>query len=116
MLDWGPTYFDSEPSTFVVVRSGRPDIQISALQSEETRAVLMTGGGKPIDYVFYESRAKGIPLLVTQHDTLEVMSLLDDLPESSFAKSGKSVRMCELLAAGDVMTNLTDLTAAPATR
>ena len=116
VLDWGPTYFDSEPSTIVVVRSGRPDVQISALQSEETRAVLMTGGGKPIDYVFYESRAKGIPLMVTRHDTSEVMSLLDGLPESSFAKSGKSVRMCELLSAGDVMANVTELTAAPATR
>lgn len=116
VLDWGPMYFESEPSTCVVVRSGRPDVQISALQSETTRAVLMTGGGKPIDYVFYEARAKGVPLLVTEHDTLSVMNLLDDLPSPSFAFPVKSERMCELLESGEVLSRLTDLVAAPATR
>ena len=116
VLDWGPMYFESEPSTCVVVRTGRPDVQISALQSETTRAVLMTGGGKPIDYVFYEARAKGVPLLVTEHDTLSVMGLLDDLPSPSFAFPAKSERMCELLESGEVMSRLTDLVAVPATR
>ena len=116
VLDWGPMYFESEPSTCVVVRTGRPDVQISALQSETTRAVLMTGGGKPIDYVFYEARAKGVPLLVTEHDTLSVMDLLDDLPSPSFAFPAKSERMCELLESGEVMSRLTDLVAVPATR
>ena len=116
VLDWGPMYFESEPSTCVVVRTGRPDVQISALQSETTRAVLMTGGGKPIDYVFYEARSKGVPLLVTEHDTLSVMDLLDDLPSPSFAFPAKSGRMCELLESGEVMSRLTDLVAVPATR
>lgn len=116
VLDWGPTYFESEPSTCVVVRSGRPDVQISALQSETTRAVLMTGGGEPIDYVFYEARAKGVPLLVTEHDTPSVMGKLDDLPLPSFAFPAKSDRMCELLGSGGVMSRLTDLVSAPATR
>ena len=116
VLDWGPTYFDSEPATCVVVRTGRPDVQISALQSESTRAVLMTGGGKPIDYVFYEARTKGIPLFVTERDTNDVMSRLDDIAPSSVAHPGKLERMRELLAAGDVMSNVMELAAAPATR
>lgn len=116
VLDWGPTYFESEPSTCVVVRSGRPDVQISALQSETTRAVLMTGGGKPIDYVFYEARAKGVPLLVTEHDTPSAMGKLDDLPLPSFAFPAKSERMCDLLESDGVMSRLTELVAAPATR
>ena len=44
VLDWGPFYFRSQENTCVVVRSGRPDVQISALQSETTRALVLTGG------------------------------------------------------------------------
>ena len=55
VLDWGPFYFRSQDNTCVVVRAGRPDVQISALQSDTTRAMVLTGGEKPIDYVFYEA-------------------------------------------------------------
>lgn len=116
VLDWGPTYFDSEPETCVIVRSGRPDVQISALQSDNTRAVVMTGGGKPIDYVYYEARAKNIPLLVAKDDTEQVMARLDDSEPSGFSHRRKQARMQELLREGAILDGILELTAAPATR
>lgn len=116
VLDWGPTYFESEPSTCVVVRAGRPDVQLSALQSESTRAILMTGGGKAIDYVFYEARTRGIPLLSTEASTEDVMASLDDLPKPAFSHPAKLDRMRTLLSEGDAMARIVDLAATPATQ
>lgn len=116
VLDWGPTYFESEPSTCVVVRSGRPDVQLSALQSESTRAILMTGGGKAIDYVFYEARTRGISLLSTAASTEDVLAKLDDLPIPAFGHPEKLERMRMLLSDGDVMTRIVDLAGRPATQ
>ena len=116
VLDWGPTYFESEPATCVVVRSGRPDVQLSALQSESTRAILMTGGGKAIDYVFYEARNRGIPLLSTTASTEDVMASLDNLPKPAYSHPSKLERMRTLLTDGDAMAKLVDLAATPATQ
>ena len=116
VLDWGPTYFESEPSTCVVVRSGRPDVQLSALQSETTQAVLMTGGTKAIDYVFYEARTRGIPLLATVASTEDVMASLDDLPTPAYSHPAKLARMRTLLDASGVMARVVDVSAAPATQ
>lgn len=116
VLDWGPTYFESEPSTCVVVRSGRPDVQLSALQSESTRAILMTGGTKAIDYVFYEARTRGIPLLGTAASTEEVMAKLDDLPTPAYSHPAKLDRMRALLNESDVMARIVEVSAAPATQ
>lgn len=116
VLDWGPTYFESEPSTCVVVRSGRPDVQLSALQSESTRAVLMTGGTKAIDYVFYEARSRGIPLLGTVASTEEVMTSLDELPAPAFSHPAKVSRMGALLDESGVMARLLDVASSPATQ
>ncbi|MYA60802.1 MAG: hypothetical protein F4X40_09695, partial [Chloroflexi bacterium] len=84
VLDWGPFYFRSQDNTCVVVRAGRPDVQISALQSDTTRAMVLTGGEKPIDYVFYEARTKRIPLIMVGGDTHATMDALDEMEPTGF--------------------------------
>ena len=116
VLDWGPFYFRSQDNTCVVVRAGRPDVQISALQSETTRAMVLTGGEKPIDYVFYEARTKRIPLIVVDGDTNATMDALDALAPEGFSHPEKLSRVSQLLSERSMIDPILDLVALPATR
>ena len=116
VLDWGPFYFRSQDNTCVVVRAGRPDVQISALQSETTRAVVLTGGEKPIDYVFYEARTKRIPLIMVDGDTNATMDALDALATEGFSHPEKLSRVSWLLSERSLIDPILDLVALPATR
>lgn len=116
VLDWGPFYFTSQEKTCVIVRGGRPDVQISALQSETTRAIIATGGDKPIEYVFYEARAKDIPLISVQHDTDETMRRIDAMKPAPFQHPEKLHRIVRLASHQDVLDPICRLMAQPATR
>ena len=116
VLDWGPFYFRSQENTCVVVRGGRPDVQLSALQSETTRAMVLTGGDKPIDYVFYEARTKRIPLIVVDGDTNSTMAALDAMAPAGFTHPDKLGRMSELIAERSIIEPILDLVALPPTR
>ena len=116
VLDWGPFYFRSQDNICVVVRAGRPDVQISALQSETTRAIVLTGGEKPIDYVFYEARTKRVPLIMVDGDTNATMDALDALVPEGFSHPEKLSRVSRLLSERSMMDPILDLVALPATR
>ena len=116
VLDWGPFYFRSQDNTCVVVRAGRPDVQISALQSDTTRALVLTGGEKPIDYVFYEARTKRIPLIMVDSDTHATMDALDELAPTGFTHPEKLSRISQLLAEREIIDPILDLVAQPPTR
>ena len=116
VLDWGPFYFRSEENTCVLVRTGRPDVQISALQSDTTRALLLTGGGHPIEYVLYEARTKRIPLIVVPSNTEETMKRLDEMHQSTFQHQDKLDRMIQLMSENSMISELANVLATPATR
>ena len=116
VLDWGPFYFRSQDNTCVVVRAGRPDVQISALQSDTTRALVLTGGEKPIDYVFYEARTKRIPLILVDADTHTTMDSLDAMVPTGFSHPEKLSRISELLAERSILAPILDLVAEPPTQ
>ena len=116
VLDWGPFYFASQENTCVVVRAGRPDVQIAALQSDTTRALVLTGGEKPIDYVFYEARTRQIPLIMVNGDTNATIDALDEIDPSSFAHPDKLARMSQIMLERSIVDPILDLLAQPATR
>lgn len=116
VLDWGPFYFRSQNNTCVVVRAGRPDVQISALQSETTRAMVLTGGEKPIDYVFYEARTKRIPLILVGGDTHATMDALDEMEPTGFSHPEKLSRISQLLHERSIIDPILDLVAQTPTR
>ena len=116
VLDWGPFYFRSQDNTCVVVRAGRPDVQISALQSETTRAMVLTGGERPIDYVFYEARTKRIPLILVGGDTYATMDALDEMEPTGFSHPEKLSRMSQLLSERSIIDPILDLVAQPPTQ
>ena len=55
VLDWGPTYFSIHEKSGVIIRGDRPDVQLAALHTEKTKAVFLTKGMKPVEYVYYEA-------------------------------------------------------------
>ena len=57
VLDWGPHYFGSKENVGVVVRGDRPDVQLAALQTDTVRALVLTKGIPPIEYVYYEAES-----------------------------------------------------------
>ncbi len=79
VLDWGPFYFGSQENVGVVVRGDRPDIQLSALQTDTVRAMVLTKGARPVEYVIYEAGQRGVPLVMTDGSTEETAAKLEGL-------------------------------------
>jgi len=117
VLDWGPFYFSSRQNTGVIVRGDRPDVQIAAIQTDTTRALVLTKGVRPVEYVMYEAAQRGIPLVVVPGNTHDVAEQLEGLqPEVGFDHADKLARMVELVSEHVDVTALEDQLAQPATR
>jgi len=98
ILDWGPTYFNSQENVGVIVRGNRPDIQLAALQSDSVKAMILTGGAQPVEYVIYEAEKRNIPIALTTLDTTSVANKLGTLPSRNmFNHSDKLDCMLELI-------------------
>ncbi len=98
ILDWGPHYFSSQENVGVIVRGDRPDVQLAALQTDSVRALVLTKGIPPIEYVYYEASQRGIPVIVTSGDTHETAARIDTLlPLIRFDHPDKVERMADLI-------------------
>ena len=117
VLDWGPFYFASRSNTGVIVRGDRPDVQLAAIQTDTTRALVLTKGVRPVEYVMYEAAQRGIPLVVVPDNTHDVAERLEGLqPEVGFDHADKLARMVELVSEHVDISALEDQLAQPATR
>jgi BioD-like phosphotransacetylase family protein len=117
VLDWGPFYFSSRNNTGVIVRGDRPDVQLAAIQTETTRALVLTKGVRPVEYVIYEAAQRGIPLVVVPGNTHDVAEQLEGLqPQVGFDHTDKLERMVELVSEHVDISALEEQLAQPATR
>ena len=117
VLDWGPFYFSSRKNTGVIVRGDRPDVQIAAIQTATTRALVLTKGVRPVEYVVYEAEQRGIPLVVVSGNTHDVAEQLEGLQgQVEFDHVDKLVRMTDLVSEHIDIAALEDQLAQPATR
>lgn len=117
VLDWGPFYFASRNNTGVIVRGDRPDVQLAAIQTETTQALVLTKGVRPVEYVIYEASQRGIPLVVVPGNTHDVAEQLEGLqPQVAFDHADKLTRMVDLVSEHVDVTALEDQLAQPATR
>ena len=117
VLDWGPTYFGSQEDVGVIVRGDRPDVQIAALQTDTVRAMVLTKGVRPIEYVSYEAGQRGIPIAVSPYNTHETALKLESLlPKIRFDHPEKLTRMVELVEAGLDLAGIERAIAQPVTR
>ena len=117
VLDWGPFYFSSRKNTGVIVRGDRPDVQIAAIQTDTTRALVLTKGVRPVEYVVYEAEQRGIPLVVVPGNTHDVAEQLEGLqPQVEFDHADKLARMVDMVSEHIDIEALADQLAQPATR
>lgn len=117
VLDWGPFYFSSRKNTGVIVRGDRPDVQLAAIQTDTTRAIVLTKGVRPVEYVIYEAEQAGVPLVVVPGNTHEVAEQLEGLqPQVGFDHADKLNRMVDLVSGHLDITAIKDRLAQPATR
>ena len=117
VLDWGPTYFNTRQDAAVVVRGDRPDVQIAALQSESIKALVLTRGIQPIEYVYYEARQRQIPIIVTKDNTADVANRVGDMPiNDQFDHPTKLNSMINLLNSHLDLAPFEELLLQPATQ
>lgn len=117
VLDWGPFYFASRNNTGVIVRGDRPDVQLAAIQTDTTRALVLTKGVRPVEYVLYEAAQREIPIVVVPGNTHDVAEQLEGLqPEVGFDHADKLTRMVDLVSEHVDIAALEQQLAQPATR
>jgi len=117
VLDWGPFYFASRKNTGVIVRGDRPDVQLAAIQTDTTRALILTKGVRPVEYVIYEAAQAGVPLVVVPGNTPDVAEQLEGLqPHVGFDHPDKLARMVDMVSEHLDISAIADQLAQPATR
>ncbi|MDA1035352.1 MAG: DRTGG domain-containing protein [Chloroflexi bacterium] len=78
ITEWGGNYFGRLSNQAVLVRGGRTDIQMAALNSP-LNGLFLTGCQKPPQYVHQRATDLDVPLVVVEHDTPTTTALLDTM-------------------------------------
>jgi BioD-like phosphotransacetylase family protein len=99
IMDPGNTYFGRSEAQAVIVRGDRPDIQMAAL-SASVLGLVLTGGHRPLEYVYHEMEQLDVPLMVVPGDTEDTADALGSLiQEANPYHPRKLARFLELLEA-----------------
>lgn len=96
--DPGQGYFARYSPKAVIVRSDKPDLQLAALNAGAP-CLILTGGLQPLSYVLQRAEEEGVPLLLTRHDTVTTISLLEEgYSRTRFRGQAKVERSAQLMA------------------
>lgn len=106
LMEWGGNYFGRYENQAVIVRGGRMDIQMAALNFAMSCMVL-TGGGEPPQYVLQRAEAQRVPLMVVGLGTIDAaQSLASIFQRVTVHHPAKVDRFAELLTAHADMMSL----------
>lgn len=81
ITEWGGNYFGRLPNQAVVVRGGRIDIQMSALNFP-LNALFLTGCETPSQYVYQRADELDVPLIAVGRNTHEAAAALESLGDA----------------------------------
>ena len=96
-VDSGLDYFGHKNGKAVVIKGDRPDMQMAALETS-VKCLVISSVTAPIDYVRYKAEEKGVPLILTKHDTSTVMQIIEDiLAKARFNQEKKLVKLAEII-------------------
>jgi len=96
-VDPGPVYFGRKANKAVVVRGERPDMQLAALETSN-KCLVLSGGVSPIHTVLRRAEDKGIPIILTQGDTISVVNSIERiLGKTRFNQVEKLPRLSEIM-------------------
>ena len=92
-------YYSSKENVLAVIRGDRPDLQLGAMQSGgNVKAIVLTKGIQPIEYVIYEAKKQEIPLISVKTNTHETAELISKIvKKSKFDHALKYKNTLELL-------------------
>ena len=80
-----------------MVRSDRPDIQLASLETS-TKCLVLSGGMTPAYGVLQKAQNKGIPLILAQSDTSDVVTIIEDaLGRTRFKQERKLSKLAEIM-------------------
>jgi len=97
VLEPGPEYFGRMANKAAVLRSGRPDMQLAALETS-TRCLVLSGGQEPTYPVITSAKDKGIPIILTRGDTDSIVNTLElALGKPRFNQEKKLPRLLEIM-------------------
>ncbi len=99
IAEWGGNYFGRLPNQAVIVRAGRIDIQMSALNFPLS-ALILTGCDTPSQYVYQRADDLDAPLIAVPQNTHEAAAALESLSAAvTVHHPDKARRAAELLDA-----------------
>ena len=81
-VDSALTYFRRKANKAVITGGDRPDIQLAALETS-TKCLILTGNIRPSPMILGRAEEKGVPIIMTYHDTYTVVEMI----ESFFGKT-----------------------------
>ena len=97
IMDSGTTYYGRYSNQAVIVRAERPDIQLASLM-EDTKCLVLTGGGDPTEYIKAEALQRDVPLMAVDDTTLNTAEALTGIIDLATPHSLRKVeRFTELL-------------------
>ena len=97
-MDPGEYSFATRNKKAVVVRGDRPDVQMSALNTD-MECFIMTNGMDPIEYIKYEAVEEGVSIMIVQSDTLDTMENISKLQQlAEFAHPDKLSKAKKLVS------------------
>ena len=98
IMEWGGNYFGRFPRQAVIVRGGRIDIAMAALNFPMSCMVL-TECSDPSQYVYQRADEQDVPLMAVTQNTMETANALETIDQQvSFHHPSKVERFTELLA------------------
>ena len=81
-VDNALTYFRRKPNKAVITGGDRTDIMLAALETS-TKCLILTGNLRPSPLILGRAEEKGVPIIITYHDTYTVVEMI----ESFFGKT-----------------------------
>lgn len=91
------SYFRRTPNKAVITGGDRSDIQLAALQTS-TKTLILTGNLHPQDMILGVAEEHGVPIIVSKHDTLTTVQIIEGFfGRSRFQQEKKIQRFEELL-------------------
>ncbi len=105
-MDPAEYHFNQYENKCVIVRGDRPDIQMSALNSN-CSCLILTNNIKPIEYIQNEADLEKIPIMIVKENTVDTIEKLNGLHQNTlFDHNLKLNRYLELLKSNVKLNSL----------
>ncbi len=95
-VDSALTYFRRRANKAVITGGDRADLQLAALETS-TRCLILTGNLRPSPLIIGRAEERGVPIILTRHDTLTAIELIENFFGKSRFHQAKKVEHFESL-------------------